>query len=77
MAGALTVVVEGVIQVVLQALPGPLALHRSLAGEAHEGNHGQAAVPDLTLPEVVIGQEAQGVKGHLVEQARLQYTSPI
>ena len=39
----LTVVVAGVGQVRLQALDGALALHRRLAAEAQEREHGEAA----------------------------------
>lgn len=63
----LTVVVEGVSQVVLQALNGALALNCCLAGEAHKGSHCQSPVLDLLLPHVIVLQ-AQGVERHLVQE---------
>lgn len=63
----LTVTVEGVGEVVLQAGNGALALHSCLAGKAHKGNHGQSAVLDLLLLGVFIPQ-GQGVEGHAVQE---------
>ena len=58
-------------QGVLRALNRALALHSSLAGKAHEGNLGQAAILHFLLLGVLTAQ-AQGVKGNPVQEPRLQ-----
>lgn len=63
----LTVAVEWVSNVILEAGNGALALHGCLAGKTYKGNHGQPTILDLLFPGVVIPQ-LQGVKGHLVQQ---------
>lgn len=59
--------VEGVGQVVFQALNGALALNCCLAREAHKGSHCQSAILDFLLPHVIV-LHAKGVKGNLVQE---------
>ena len=69
----LTVAVEGVSNVVLQALNGPLALHRCLAGKAHKGHLSESPVLDFLLLHLLC-PEAKGVEWHLVQETRLHST---
>lgn len=69
---ALTVVVVGVSQVVLQAVNGALAVDSGLGAEADEGKHGQAAVLDL-LQGSLLAPHVEGIEGEGEQEAGLQH----